>query len=162
MSRKSQPACVAIDQRRSTHLNDWAPLAAVRAVSWVSLQKGGAPAEQVRSPPAGMTIADATEDLDDFYDTAAMIAGLDLVISVDTAVAHVAGALGVPTWLLSRYDGCWRWLGNAPTSPWYPTMRIFPQPEPGDWASVMNTVQDELVKLVRASRYSAALLQAAE
>jgi tetratricopeptide (TPR) repeat protein len=162
MSRKSQPACVAIDQRRSTHLNDWAPLAQVRAVSWVSLQKGGDAAAQVRSPPAGMTIADATEDLDDFYDTAAMIAGLDLVISVDTAVAHVAGALGVPTWLLSRYDGCWRWLGNQPTSPWYPSMRIFAQPEPGDWRSVMNTVQDELVKLVRASRYGAALLQAAE
>jgi hypothetical protein len=162
MSRKSQPVCVAIDQRRSTHLQDWAPLAQVRAVSWVSLQKGGEAAAQVGNPPAGMTIADATDDLDDFYDTAAMIAGLDLVISVDTAVAHVAGALGVPTWLLSRYDGCWRWLGNRPTSPWYPTMRIFAQPEPGDWASVFAHVQGELVNLVKASRYGAALLQAAE
>jgi Flp pilus assembly protein TadD len=161
MSRKSQPQCVAIDQRRSTHLNEWAPLALVKSISWVSLQKGP-PAEQVRAPPTGMTIADCMDDMDDFYDTAALIAGLDLVISVDTAVAHVAGALGVPTWLLSRYDGCWRWLGNRPTSPWYPSMRIFAQPEPGDWRSVMHEVQMALVDRVRGSEYGAAILQAAE
>src|SRR5262249_8301314 len=146
-NRSSQPQCAAIDARRSTALNDWAPLAAVRGVSWVSLQKGP-PGDQVKSPPMGMTIAACMDEMDDFYDTAALIAGLDLVRSVDTAVAHVAGALGVPTWLLSRYDGCWRWLGNAPTSPWYPTMRIFAQPEPGDWRSVMHEAQMELVQLV--------------
>jgi len=161
MKRQSQPACVAIDQRRSTELAQWAPLAAVRGVSWVSLQKGP-PADQVRAPPGGMTIADCMEDMDDFYDTAALIAGLDLVISVDTAVAHVAGALGVPTWLLSRYDGCWRWMGNKPTSPWYPTMRIFGQPEPGDWRSVMHAVQMELIDMVRNSVHGAAILEAAE
>lgn len=134
MSRAHQPVAAAVDARRSTALSDWAPLAAVPGVTWVSLQKGP-PAEQIKRPPAGMSIVDWSEELDDWCDTAALISCLDLVVTVDTAVAHAAGALGKPVWLLSRYDGCWRWMGHRPTSPWYPSMRLFHQPKPNDWAA---------------------------
>ena len=87
-----------------------------------------------------MMLHDWTEELDDFADTAALIDGLDLVISVDTSVVHLAGALGKPVWVLNRFDQCWRWLSDRTDSPWYPTARLFRQPEPGDWASVMRDV----------------------
>jgi len=69
-----------------------------------------------------------------------LIDALDLVISVDTSVAHLAGALGKPIWLLNRHDNCWRWLLGRDDSPWYPTLRQFRQPKPGDWDSVMEAV----------------------
>jgi len=81
------------------------------------------------------------EKLRDFADTAAVIEALDLVISVDTAVAHLAGALGKPVWLLNRYASCWRWLQEGARSGWYPTMRIFRQPSGGDWTSVVKEAQ---------------------
>lgn len=80
------------------------------------------------------------EELQDFADTAALIDALDLVISVDTAVAHLAGALGKPVWLLNRYASCWRWLQEGDTSGWYPSMRIFRQPSVGDWRGVVEQV----------------------
>jgi ADP-heptose:LPS heptosyltransferase len=89
-------------------------------------------------------VHDWTGDLHDFSDTAALIAGLDLVISVDTAVAHLAGALGKPVWLLNRYDTCWRWLLDRDDSPWYPTLRQFRQPAPGDWDAVIAAVSAAL------------------
>ena len=76
----------------------------------------------------------------DFADTAALIANLDLVITVDTAVAHLAGALGKPVWLMNRYASCWRWLQKGVDSPWYPTLRVFRQPSPGHWAAVVRDV----------------------
>jgi len=96
-------------------------------VSFVSLQKdaGVLPA---------LALADHTACLADFADTAALMAALDLVISVDTSVAHLAGALGQKVWLLNRFDTCWRWLTGREDSIWYPTMRIFRQATPGDWA----------------------------
>jgi len=80
----------------------------------------------------------------DFDDTAAVVANLDLVIAVDTAVAHLAGALGRPVWLLSRYDACWRWLAGRQDSPWYPGLRLYRQPTPGDWDSVVTQVVGDL------------------
>ena len=91
---------------------------------------------------------DWTDELDDFSDTAALVEALDLVISVDTAVAHLAGALGKPVWLLNRLDTDWRWLLEREDSPWYPTMRIFRQPRFGDWTSVIGRVAEELAALV--------------
>jgi len=141
--RPDQPGAAAIDRRRSVSLAAMAPLAQVPGVSFVSLQKG-APAAQAAAPPSGMTILDPSGELDDFADTAALVEALDLVISVDTAVAHLAGALGRPVWLLNRYDTCWRWLLDRDDSPWYPSLRQFRQPAPGQWRPVMEAVQGAL------------------
>jgi ADP-heptose:LPS heptosyltransferase len=83
-------------------------------------------------------------EMTDFADTAALIANLDLVISVDTAVAHLAASLGKPVWLLDRFDSCWRWLDGRRDSPWYPTLRLYRQERPGDWDSVLAEVMRDL------------------
>jgi len=87
------------------------------------------------------------EELTDFSETAAMICNLDLVISVDTAVAHLAAALGKPCWLMLRFGSEWRWQRERADSPWYPTMKIFRQKEAGDWSGVMSQVRDQLLLL---------------
>ena len=130
------PEILTRNRRRSITLARLAPLAAVPGVSFVSLQKGE-PATQTGSPPSAMQVHDFTDELSDFADTAALVAALDLVISVDTAVAHLAGALGKPVWILNRYDSCWRWLLDRADTPWYPTARLFRQPAPGDWESMI-------------------------
>ena len=140
----------AIDGRRSITLDHFAPLAEIPGLLLISLQKGER-AGQARTPPRGMAIHDWTAELDDFADTAALIEALDLVISVDTSVAHLAGALAKPVWLLSRFDACWRWMRDRDDSPWYPTMRIFRQPRPGDWGSVMRHVTAALRRHVGLS-----------
>lgn len=103
---------------------------------------------QVPRPDGGVPppVRDWTHELRDFADTANLIAALDLVISVDTAVAHLAGALGKPVWLLNRFDTEWRWMLDRDTSPWYPAMRIFRQPSHGDWTSVLETVVEALAR----------------
>lgn len=141
-SRPMQPVANSVDQRRSTNLAQWAPLA-IPGVLFVNLQMG-AGAAQIKSPPVGMTIADYSEQFDDFADTAALIQNLDLVISVDTSVVHVAAAIGKPVWMLSRFDGCWRWHGDRSDSPWYPTLRQFRQPAYGDWDALFKQVAEEL------------------
>jgi hypothetical protein len=103
-----------------------APLAAVPGVSFVCLQKGA-----IDAPPIAMP--DWTGELPDLAATASLIMALDLVISVDTAVAHLAGALGRPVWLLNRFDTCWRWGAEGAGCLWYPTLRQFRQAVPGDW-----------------------------
>jgi tetratricopeptide (TPR) repeat protein len=90
------------------------------------------------------------ESLDDFADTAALIVNFDLVITVDTAVAHLAGALGKPVWLMNRYASCWRWLQHRDDSPWYPTLRQFRQPCVGDWTSVVSAVRDAAAAFLRS------------
>jgi Flp pilus assembly protein TadD len=90
------------------------------------------------------------EALGDFSDTAALIENLDLVITVDTAVAHLAGALGKPVWLLNRYASCWRWLQDREDSPWYPTLRQFRQSVVGDWTRVVTTVRDAATEFLQA------------
>jgi hypothetical protein len=83
-------------------------------------------------------LVDFTDELNDFNDTAALVAALDLVISADTAVVHLAGGLGVPVWVLNRFDTCWRWLLERTDSPWYRSARVFRQPASGDWDSVID------------------------
>jgi hypothetical protein len=123
-----------LDQRRSAGLAAFAPFAAVPGVVLISLQAGPA-ARQFR--PAGMALVDPMPAVTDFADTAAIIANLDVVISVDTSVVHLAGLLGKPVFLLDRYDGCWRWLSGRTDSPWYPDLTIFRQEQPGDWSVPM-------------------------
>jgi tetratricopeptide (TPR) repeat protein len=141
----------AVDRRRSMMLEQLSPLADIDGVHFLSLQKGK-PAAQALSPPGGMVLHDFTGELADFADTAALVDGLDLVISVDTAVAHLAGAMGKPVWLLNRFDSCWRWLQDRDDSPWYPSLRQFRQPAAGDWASVMTKVKAALVQLAQNRR----------
>jgi Flp pilus assembly protein TadD len=142
-SRPSQPDLEPTNRRRNISLAALAPLAQATGVSFVSLQKGP-PASEAQAPPSGMTLLDFTDELHDFTDTAALVEALDLVISVDTAVAHLAAAMGKPVWLLNRFDTCWRWLLNRDDSPWYPTLRIFRQPAPNDWATPVAALSDAL------------------
>jgi hypothetical protein len=131
------------DRNRSMKLARLAPLGQVPGVRFISLQKGEAAAES-KTPPARMEVVDWTEELKDFADTAALIANLDLVIAVDTAVAHLAGAMGKPVWTLLPLVPDWRWLLEREDSPWYPSMRLFRQPSWGDWDSVITRVADSL------------------
>ncbi|MTJ82605.1 MAG: tetratricopeptide repeat protein [Telmatospirillum sp.] len=139
----------ATDRRRSLRLEQMRPILDCAGVSFVSLQKGAA-AGQMEGLPEGRRPVDWMEAVTDFADTAAIVANLDLVITVDTSVAHLAGALGKPVWILSRFAGCWRWLENREDSPWYPNARIFGQPARGSWAPVVQRVADELRSLVAA------------
>jgi len=125
------------DHLRSIPADALAVFAACRGVSFVSLQKD-APA------PPPLPMADHSAELTDFADTAALIAALDLVISVDTSVAHLAGALGRPVWLLNRFDTCWRWMTVGTDSIWYPAMRLFRQTAPGDWATPLAEAAESL------------------
>jgi hypothetical protein len=124
------------DADRSIALASFAPLLARRRMSFVSLQKGPGASQLVRGRHRIAHWMDACEDL---LDTAALICGLDLVISVDTAVAHLAGALGKPLWLLNRRSSEWRWMLERSDTPWYPSARIFRQ-RTGAWAPVIDEV----------------------
>jgi tetratricopeptide (TPR) repeat protein len=131
------------DPRRSARLQDLALLAEIPGIELFSLQAGSARA-QTASPPPGFHLIDLMDDVHDFADTAALIANLDLVISIDTAVAHLAGALGRPIWIMLPYVPSWRWLLDRTDSPWYPTMRLFRQAFPGDWSGVVQKVSAAL------------------
>ena len=113
------------------------PLAKLPHVRLISLQKGEGE-KQLASLPAGMTVE--TPAFDSFADTAAIMKNLDLVITTDTVVAHVAGALGVPTWVALQHVSDWRWMFDRPDSPWYPTMRLFRQKSDGDWNGVFEEI----------------------
>ena len=137
-SRQHSAELAAIDARRSISLERLTPLLAVPGCSFFSLQKGAAAVEAGRSVGARpLPIEDFSAEWRDFSDTAAFVTHLDLVVSVDTAVAHLAGALGKPVWLLNRYDACWRWLLGRQDSPWYGGLRQFRQPTAGDWNSAI-------------------------
>ncbi len=128
-----------------------ADAAAAGAVHFVSLQKGAGEAEAL-TPPAGMYVHPLASRLHDFAETAALIANLDLVISVDTGVAHLAGALGKPCWLLLPDYRCdWRWMAERDDTPWYPSMRLFRQPRDGSWAPVIAQVAVALRELAASS-----------
>jgi hypothetical protein len=134
------------DRYRSTRLDAFTPLAQVDLVNFVSLQKGVA-SQQSKSPPTGMNLLDWTPELNDFADTAALIETLDLVITVDTSVAHLAGAMGKPVWVLLGFVPDWRWMLGRSDSPWYPTMRLFRQPRIGDWETPVNEIAQALRSL---------------
>lgn len=129
---------------RSCPLKLFLPLNQFDDVTFYSLQKEGFGKEQIRNLSKDMRIFDYTDDIKDFADTAALIENLDLVISIDSAVAHLAGSLGKPVWTLAPHVFNWLWL----ISPWYPTMRFFRQSSHGDWESVIAQVNAELLKLV--------------
>jgi tetratricopeptide (TPR) repeat protein len=137
--------------RSLRHLSLLAPLGEIEGATFFSIQKGSA-AAQARNPPAGMQLVDLSPHLKDFADTAAVIAGLDLVISSDTAVVHLAGALGKPVWILLPYVADWIWLSNRDDTPWYPTARLFRQPARGAWSPVIERVAGELRRLVAGDR----------
>jgi tetratricopeptide (TPR) repeat protein len=128
--RPGQRSAHLLDSRRSLTRAHFDPLAAIPGVSLVSLQKEAPFAE-----------------LEDFADTAALVTALDLVVSVDTAVAHLAGALGKPVCILSRFDGCWRWLQGRDDTLWYPSARLFRQPIPGDWWTPLAALHKHIVTL---------------
>ena len=143
-ARPDQPIASAVDQRRSLPLAAFAPLWPIEAVQFYSLQKGVAAAQLAAPDAARPPIIDHSDALADFADTAALVANLDLVISCDTSVAHLAGAMGKPVWILSRFDGCWRWGAQGETTDWYPSARLFRQTAPGDWAGVIARVAEAL------------------
>jgi hypothetical protein len=137
------------DAIRSVTLASLEPLLAVPGTSFVSLQVG-APAAQAAAYPAVM---DWSAELGDMADTAALIAGLDLVITVDTAVVHLAGALGKPVWLLNRLNTDWRWALGRNDSPWYPTLRQFRQTRLGDWSEPVRQAAASLAALPARDRF---------
>jgi|SRR5579862_172131 len=131
---------------KSLSLGMLAPLMAVPGVTFYSLQKGPAAAE-ARSAPEGMRLADVEGELEDFSDTAALISQLDLVVTIDTAVAHLAGAMGKPVWTLTHWPPDWRWLLGRDDSPWYPTMRLFRRAQTDAWNDVILRVGQALQHL---------------
>lgn len=133
------------DRNRSAVLSDFFKLAHATGISLYSLQKGS-PVDALASVPPGAVVTNLDAELEDFADTAAAIANLDLVISVDTSVAHLAGALGKPVWVLLPYAPDWRWLMEREDSPWYPTMRLFRQPQGGNWDAVFEQVSAALAE----------------
>lgn len=135
-----------LNRKRSCPLKNFAPLAAVPNVDFFSLQIGEG-VEQLEGHDVGLIIKDFTSYINDFSDTAAFMANLDLVISIDTAVAHLAGAVGTQIWLLLPFGADWRWLHDRHDSPWYPTMRLFQQSAVGEWTTVMTSVVAALNKV---------------
>ncbi|MGF6770992.1 tetratricopeptide (TPR) repeat protein [Paraburkholderia sp. GAS199] len=138
------------DARRSITFEQMMPLLDIPNVQFFSVQKGP-PADQLTAHPRCEEVVDLTAELHDFADTAALVANLDLVISVDTSTAHLAGALAVPVWILNRFDTCWRWLLDRADTPWYPQARLFRQPALGDWTSAIGAARAALAELA-ASR----------
>jgi tetratricopeptide (TPR) repeat protein len=135
------------DRQRSARLIDFSALAQIPGIWLCSLQKGP-PAQEI--PPAvakGLQINDFTDQLQDFADTAAVIDQLDLVISVDTAVLHLAGALGKPAWAVLPFAAEWRWMIGRSDSPWYPTLRLFRQTARGDWTAPIAQIAAALREL---------------
>lgn len=134
------------DPRRSCSLDDFAPFGRLNKVTFYSLQIG-AGAEQSATPPCGMKLVDQTSHIADFDDTAALIAHLDLVVTIDTAVAHLAGAMGKKVFTLLPFAPDWRWLLDRKKSPWYPEMSLFRQRKAGEWGGVINEIFLEIERL---------------
>lgn len=135
---------------QSIPLEQWTQVLSLPEISFISLQYGSEVSEEIKTikSKSGITIhqwtdANPLENLDDF---AAQVAALDLVISVDNSTVHMAGALGKSVWTLLPYVPDWRWMLDREESPWYPTMRLFRQPSPGDWGSVIKRVAEEIKK----------------
>jgi Flp pilus assembly protein TadD len=125
------------DPARSAPLAEMAALGQVPGICWISLQTGDAAFEP---PPPNFTFIDCGRDLKNLHDTAAILAGLDQIVTIDTATAHLAGAMGKPTCVLLKNVADWRWMRDRDDCPWYPTLRLFRQPRPGDWQTPINQI----------------------
>lgn len=149
------------DRHRSIRLEHFAALAELPGVRLISLQKGLG-SEQLEECRDRFEVTELNEPIDEsagaFMDTAAILMNLDLFITSDTAVAHLAGGLGVPTWLALSWTADWRWLDRRADSPWYPTLRLFRQGEPGDWNSVFRQMADELRPTLESPRRNRPIL----
>ncbi|OHC74523.1 MAG: hypothetical protein A3G18_11310 [Rhodospirillales bacterium RIFCSPLOWO2_12_FULL_58_28] len=137
----------AYDRHRSCPLDGLLRLLSRAGIAVYSLQKGEA-AGQLAESAHGPLVADLGGSIHDFADTAAIISQLDLIITVDTAAAHLAGAMGHPVWVLLPFSAGWRWLGECDESPWYPGDRLFRQSRPGRWEDVFADVEKALTKLL--------------
>lgn len=129
------------DRQRSIPLAEFQPLFDLPGITWINLQKGepAAQLKEIETP-----LIDWMDQCQDFQDTGALMEALDLIISVDTSIIHLAGALGRPAWLLNRHESEWRWLLDREDSPWYPSLRIIRQPAANDWNSVIARVASDL------------------
>ena len=137
------------DRLRSMELKTLLPLLRAPGMTWISLQKGAA-AEQLSGLPGDVFVWDGSSRDRDLAETAALMATLDLVITTDTCIAHLAGAMGKPVWILLPHLGDWRWMQRIETTPWYPTTRLLRQRTPSDWAGVLDRVTRELNGLRQA------------
>jgi hypothetical protein len=138
-------AAAVADRRRSLAPDRLRSLFELPGLHFLSLQKGGPPV------PDNFPLSNFMNEMEDFADTAALIANLDLVISVDTAVVHLTARLGKPVWMLDRFDPDWRWLTGRRDSPWYPTLRIYRQPRPGDWDPALAEIARDLRSFAQAA-----------
>ena len=132
---------------RTSPLAIWSSLFSLPGLQWFSVQKGDETGALQKLAANQFNIVDLTDNIDDFGDTAALLEQLDLLISVDTSVPHLAGALGKPVWLLLPFISEWRWLLHRSDSPWYPSFRLFRQPAPGQWQPVMDQVRQALFSM---------------
>lgn len=136
-----------VDPKRSTSIKSLSVLSDMPNVSWFSLQTDEH-REKLKDAPPEMNILDLGRGVNDFADTAAIMSEMDLIITIDTASAHLAGALGMKTWTLIPFVPDWRWFLTGDTTPWYPTMRLFRQEQPNDWAPTIAQIKNELLQLV--------------
>jgi hypothetical protein len=143
------------DHRRSLELTTLLPLLRAPGMNWISLQKGPA-AEQLAALPRDVFVWDGSSQESDLAEAAALIATLDLVITTDTCIAHLAGAMAKPVWILLPHLSDWRWMQQIESTPWYPTARLFRQRVTGDWAGVLDRVSGELSELRAAEQFSTA------
>ena len=145
--RKNDPRSWSVNNRRNISINLLQELFS-QNIEIFSLQKGAGAVKELelfKAENTDLTIHDYTDMLLDFSDTAALIENLDLVITVDTAVAHLSASLGKETWILNRFDACWRWfLDHRTSSPWYPSVKVFTQKEPGEWEGILSDLVQEL------------------
>jgi hypothetical protein len=138
-----------IDIGRSFELNLLEEIAGLPNVQLISLQKGYG-SEQLKKIPQGMEVMDLGDELDAdgaFLDSAAVMMNLDLVITSDTALAHLAGALGIKTWVALKYVPEWRWMLDRQDSPWYPSLKLYRQKKMGDWIPVFDQMQKDIISM---------------
>jgi len=146
--RADQPELWAVNERRNVPLEKFARALDLPGIDFVSLQKGDPAESELRGREAEFwksgRLFNAAAELKDFADTAGLVANLDLMISVDTSTAHLAAALGKPTWILNRYDTCWRWLLDREDSPWYGAVKLYRQGSDRDWTPVLARLARDL------------------
>jgi tetratricopeptide (TPR) repeat protein len=139
------------DRQRSVQLSTLLPLLRTPGITWIALQKGPA-AAQLAALPTDVSVLDGSSQDHDLAETAALMATLDLVITTDTSIAHLAGAMGKPVWILLPHLSDWRWMQRTETTPWYPTAKLFRQRAPGDWDEVQERVIGKLNELRATER----------